>query len=244
MPGGPDRSQPPGIKFDQGRGIEKRLSPWDDTSMTPHEETIAQRHPAILLLGPTGTGKTPLGDGLALRGWRGQPCLHFDFGANLRELVARNQPDEPISRADLEFLRQVLQSGALLEDEHFLLAGRILKRFMARSGNHAWLVLNGLPRHLGQARAIDAIVDVQTVICLESSPETVLARIGTNVGGDRADRTDDDPAAVQRKLEIYYARSAPLVEHYRREGATVLTVRVTAEITANQAYEGLCATRL
>jgi adenylate kinase len=136
-----------------------------------------------------------------------------------------------------------LQSGALLEDEHFPLAARILRRFMSRSGDHAWLVLNGLPRHLGQAHAMDAIVDVQTVIRLESSSETVLARIGTNVGGDRADRTDDDPAAVQRKLEIYHERSAPLVEHYRRQGATILTVPVTAEMTANQVYEALCATQ-
>jgi adenylate kinase family enzyme len=212
----------------------------DDTSMTPIEETTVQRHPAILLLGPTGTGKTPLGNVLALRGWRERPCLHFDFGANLRELVARSQSDEHISRADLEFLRQVLQFGALLEDEHFPLAARILQRFMARSRDYAWLVLNGLPRHLGQARAMDAIVDVRTVICLESSPETVLARIRTNVGGDRANRTDDDSAAVQRKLEIYRARSAPLVEHYRRQGATILMVQVTAEMTANQIYEAAC----
>ncbi len=211
--------------------------------MTLTEETTAQRNPAILLLGPTGTGKTPLGNALALRGWRGQPCLHFDFGANLRELVARNQPDEHVSLAELEFLRQVLQTGTLLEDAHFPLAARILQRFMARSSDHAWLVLNGLPRHLGQARAMDTIVDVQTVIRLESSPETVLARIGTNVGGDRADRTDDDPAAVRRKLGIYHARSTPLVEHYRRQGATILTVQVTAEMTAIQVYEALCTTQ-
>ena len=208
--------------------------------MTPLEETTAQRHPAILLLGPTGTGKTPLGNVLALRGWRGQPCPHFDFGANLRELVARNQPDEHISRADLEFLRRVLQCGALLEDEYFPLAARILRRFLSRSGDHAWLVLNGLPRHLGQAYAMDAIVDVQAVVRLESSSETVLARIGTNVGGDRADRTDDDPAAVRRKLEIYHARSAQLVDHYRRQGTTIVTVQVTAAMTANQVYEALC----
>ncbi len=90
---------------------------------------------------------------------------------------------------------------------------------------------------------MDAIVVVRTVVCLESSPETVLARIGTNVGGDRADRTDDDPAAVQRKLEIFHGRSAPLVEYYRRQGVTVRTVRVTAEMTASQVYEALCATQ-
>ena len=90
---------------------------------------------------------------------------------------------------------------------------------------------------------MDAIVDVQTVIRLESSPETVLTRIGTDVGGDRADRMDDDPAAVQRKLEIYHARSSPLVEHYRRQGVTILTVQVTAEMTASQVYEALCTTQ-
>jgi len=90
-----------------------------------------------------------MGDLLAQRGWRGQPCLHFDFGANLRELVGQDRPDEYVTRTDLEFLRGVLQSGALLEDEYFPLAARILKRFMARSRDHALLVLNGLPRHFG-----------------------------------------------------------------------------------------------
>jgi adenylate kinase family enzyme len=222
-------------------GIENSLSPWDDNGMMHVQEATATLHPAILLLGPTGTGKTPLGNLLVQLGWLGQPCLHFDFGANLRDLVGQNQPDEHITRADLDFLRGVLQSGALPEDEHVPLAARILRRFMSRSSDHAWLALNGLPRHLGQAHAMDAIVDVRTVICLESSPETVLARIGTNVGGDRADRTNDDPAAVQRKLKIYHARSAPLVEHYRRYGAITLMVQVTVEMTANQVYEALCA---
>ncbi len=74
------------------RDTEARLGgPDDDTYMTHVGEAATPRNAAILLLGPTGTGKTPLGNVLAVRGWRGLPCLHFDFGANLRELVARNQ---------------------------------------------------------------------------------------------------------------------------------------------------------
>jgi hypothetical protein len=61
-----------------GKGIERRLSPWDDTSMTPNEESIAHRHPAILLLGPTGTGKTPLGN-VFVAVHSAKPALH-EFG--------------------------------------------------------------------------------------------------------------------------------------------------------------------
>ena len=42
-------------------------------------------------------------------------------------------------------------------------------------------------------------------------------------------------------MKIYHARSTPLVEHYRRQGAIILTVQVTAEMAANQIYEAACA---
>jgi adenylate kinase family enzyme len=55
---------------------------------------------AILLLGPTGSGKTPLGQVLERRGLWGHRCSHFDFGDNLREIVARDEPDESIGAED------------------------------------------------------------------------------------------------------------------------------------------------
>ena len=79
-----------------------------------------------MLLGPTGSGKTPLGAMFAERGWRGERCVHFDFGDNLRQAVARNEPDADITADDIVFLRRVLQTGALLEDKDFPLAERIL----------------------------------------------------------------------------------------------------------------------
>ena len=48
---------------------------------------------AVLLLGPTGAGKSPLGDWLEARGLWGRPCHHFDFGANLRAIVAAGPSD-------------------------------------------------------------------------------------------------------------------------------------------------------
>ena len=63
--------------------------------------TATTTREAILLLGPTGSGKTPLGQVLEERGLWGHTSRHFDFGASLREIVACNQPDTSIAAEDI-----------------------------------------------------------------------------------------------------------------------------------------------
>jgi adenylate kinase len=194
-----------------------------------------------LLLGPTGSGKTPLGQLIEARGLPGITCVHFDFGENLREIVARSRPDEIVSAADIEFLREVLARGALLEDRQFPLAQRVFRSFLARRhvDPQAWVVLNGLPRHTGQALAIDAILDVRLVVCLECSDETVLGRLASNVGGDRGGRSDDSRDRVQERIEIYKQRTTPLVDHYRGKGAQIEPLKVTAATTPQKMLDQL-----
>jgi len=196
---------------------------------------------AFLLLGPTGSGKTPLGELIQERGLWQRPCTHFDFGDNLRRVVAENRPDEMVSREDVEFLRQVLRSGALLENEDFPIAERVLRSFLRgrQAGSRTAVVLNGLPRHVGQAEAVDAIVTVEAVISLDCSPETVLERIRRDVGGDRAGRPDDDPQAIRNKLRIFHERTVPLVQHYRDLGRRIETVSVAAGMTAAEMWQML-----
>jgi len=203
-----------------------------------------RRHPALLLLGPTGAGKTPLGYLLETRGlWR-QKYLHFDFGENLRTVVSRNKPDESITAGDIEFLRGVLSSGALLEDEHFPLAKRLLHSFLLRRRHdgQACIVLNGLPRHVGQARALDSILDVRVVVCLECSTETVLRRIESDIGGDRGGRQDDEIDALRKRLEIFHQRTSPLVAYYRRRGVRNVTIPVMPSTTPEEMWDVLSAT--
>jgi adenylate kinase family enzyme len=194
------------------------------------------KQPAILLLGPTGSGKTPLGSELEARGLWGRRCVHFDFGENLRQIVAADRPDAYVARRDIEFLKEVLRSGALLEDEHFPLAERVLRRFLGQRhvGAADFVVLNGLPRHVGQATALDAILDVRAVIYLRCSPETVLGRIRSNVGGDRAGRADDDLPAVGRRLATFHERTRPLLNHYGSREVRIQSIEVTAQMTGGQ----------
>ena len=65
------------------------------------------------------------------------------------------------------------------------------------------ILLNGLPRHIGQATAMEAVLEIRAVIHLRCSPETVFARIDADTGGDRAGRVDDDLEAVAEKLAIF-----------------------------------------
>jgi adenylate kinase len=200
-----------------------------------------------LLLGPTGSGKTPLGDGLERTGLRGRRCHHFDFGANLRAAVAgrmadlksqisnlkspSGQADLPFAPEEIRFLRRVLEQGALLEDQQFPLAARILDAFLARRSVQAndWLILNGLPRHAAQAAAVDRKVKVIGVIQLDCDAATVAGRLQRDSGGDRARRADDTDALVARKLAIYAERTLPLLHYYRSQGTSVLNVPVSIE---------------
>jgi adenylate kinase family enzyme len=189
------------------------------------------RTEAILLLGPTGVGKTPLGDCMAERGLFGRRCVHFDFGAQLRQVS--NRGGKGLTPGDVATVQSVLAGGALLEDDTFHIARTILEVFMAEQdiGVQDIIILNGLPRHAGQARDVGEILNVILIVALECTAEITHERILQNSGGDRAERTDDSVAEIGRKLEIYAARTRPLLAHYRAEGIRHCRVPVHVETT-------------
>lgn len=194
----------------------------------------AGHFPAILLIGPTSAGKTPLGERLERTGLWGRACFHFDFGANLRRVGEGGHPPDFLSPADMAVVQRVLASGALLEDDQFHIARGILLDFLHRRdvGPADFVVLNGLPRHVGQADAVDCVMDIGLVLSLECSAEVVLARIRANTGGDRTGRIDDAQDAVERKLQTFEARTVPLLEHYRASGARMIDVPVAVTTTS------------
>lgn len=189
-----------------------------------------RRVPALLLLGPTGSGKTPTGDLLEREGLGGRRCHHFDFGRRLRETAAGDPAclSSGLSGDEVRVIRSVLESGALLEDEQFPIAEKILRGFLAERHllEPEILILNGLPRHVGQAGALEPIVRVEWVLRLVCEPRVVLERIRCDSGGDRRGRPDDDEELVRGKLESYRLRTEPLVGYYRERGAVCRDVRV------------------
>jgi adenylate kinase len=196
---------------------------------------------ALLLMGPTGAGKTPLGDLMEKRGYGGGRCFHFDFGYQLRRFALGETPPKGFTDGEIAFIRGVLEEGLLLENEHFHIAEKILRLFLDRCGfgGSDTLVLNGLPRHVDQAKDVDRIARVHSLVFLECSAADVHKRISADTGGDRAGRVDDDIALVEKKLEIFGKRTAPLVGHYAKAGSTVLRLKVGASSTAEHVYSDL-----
>jgi adenylate kinase len=195
---------------------------------------------AMLLIGPTGSGKTPLGQALETRGLGALNCLHFDFGSQLRHAVNGNAK-AGMSEQDLAVVRNVLETRALLEDSDFPIALRLLRGFLAShdARKDDWIVLNGLPRHEGQARGLQGLLKVDLVVHLVCEDRMVLSRIGTNAGGDRNGRTDDSLEDVREKLEIFRNRTKPLIDYYEGTGARIITLAVEANSGGEEARSQL-----
>lgn len=197
--------------------------------------------PAWLLVGPTGAGKTPLGRLLEEKGAAGRRCFHFDFGAELRAVAASPDRVPKLSEADVGVIRRSLATGALLEDHEFPIALRILEAFLRGRGvgERDVLVLNGLPRHIGQARMMEDSVRVEFVVSLETTPEVVRERIILDTGGDRVERVDDELHAIRQKLVIFRMRTLPLVEYYEDREVRVVRLAVGARMTAGEMLAAL-----
>jgi len=185
---------------------------------------------AILLIGPTGSGKTPFGNMLSKTGINGLTFSHFDFGEQLRNIVS-GENSCGMSDANVTLISEILTKGALLENETFYLAEEIINYFLKTGDNCSYVVLNGLPRHTGQADNISRFFNIIMVISLDCTPETVMKRIASNSGGDRTERDDDTLLLIQNKLKIFKERTEPLIEYYKNNNCPVINLNVQQNTT-------------
>jgi adenylate kinase len=128
----------------------------------------------------------------------------------LRDAIAKGTP----------FGRQVgpiLERGDLVPDE--LVVGLIRER-LAEPDAAAGFVLDGFPRTLAQAEALESMLNaigrsLDGVIVLEVPDAVARQRMA-----ERA-RVDDTPEVIENRLRTYHEQTAPLVEWYRAHDKVV-----------------------
>jgi len=209
------------------------------TVYSPGKEAMRDTLPiGMLLLGPTGSGKTPLGQLLSNQGFGRWRFYHFDFGHQLRTAASGSLSSRLFDDNERQLIAEILRSGRLLTNEEFFIAERLLRSFLAQcpqmSGRAEIVVLNGLPRNVFQAERVADIVTIRLVVTLDCNEDVVFRRIESNAGGDRIGRQDDGLDLVSRKLVLYEQETKPLRDFYKSRGVPIVELPVTASSTAEE----------
>ena len=177
----------------------------------------------VVMLGPPGAGKGTQSERFAKT--YGLPKIAT--GDILREAVMAGTPMGLAAKATMD-------AGQLVGDE--VMIGIVGDR-LARPDTCAGFVLDGFPRTVTQATALDRIMDGRgpLVVIDIVVPEDVLLRrlaarricgaCGINApvewlsacgacGGPLVTRTDDSDGIVAGRLKVYHQQTLPIVEFY------------------------------
>jgi adenylate kinase len=182
----------------------------------------------LVLIGPPGCGKGTQAVRLAER--YGIP--HISTGEILRAAV---RAGTPLGRE----VAATLASGSLVGDE---MMTDLVRDRLAQPDVAPGFVLDGFPRTIVQALALEEMLGANTIVALIDVPDSeIVRRMSTRrvcdgcrltqsvsdalhpdsepcpyCGGNLVRRPDDEPRTVRHRLATYAAFAAPIIDHYRK----------------------------
>jgi adenylate kinase len=167
----------------------------------------------LILLGPPGAGKGTQAQRLVEK--YGIPQL--STGDMLRAAVKAGTPIGLRAKA-------IMDSGSLVPDD--IVVGIIAQR-IEEPDAHRGFILDGFPRTVAQAEALDKILEeknhkLEAAIELEVDAEKLLERIIRRAEEHKAAgepvRKDDDPAVFKTRLDAYRRDTAAVTPYYQAKG--------------------------
>jgi adenylate kinase len=179
----------------------------------------------ILVLGPQGSGKGT--QAKRITATYGIP--HIATGDMLREM--REQPTD-LGRE----LKEVMDAGQLVNDELMI---KLIRDRLARGDTLGGFVLDGFPRTMAQAEALDELLreldrELDVVFDFQLPDREVLLQRMLGRAAEEG-RPDDNPEAIALRLDLYERETAPLVEYYRTHQANV--VGIHADRAVEEVFE-------
>jgi adenylate kinase len=161
----------------------------------------------VLLLGPQGSGKGTQAKRIADA--YGVP--HIATGEILRSAISQGTE---LGRR----VQPIIDRGDLVPDD--LMVDLIRERLRDEDG----FVLDGFPRTLHQAEALDSMLaeigkPIDLVLLLQVSDDVASERLLHRAAEEG--RIDDAPEVIRNRLRLYHEETEPVVERYRTEGTLV-----------------------
>ena len=134
--------------------------------------------------------------------------------------------------------KQYIEAGKLVPDEVII---AIVRERLAMDDCQNGYILDGFPRTVPQAEALDTIAKIDVVVDLDVADEELIARLsGRRVclacgatyhvshlngetkcikcGEELIQRKDDSAETVLNRLTVYHEQTAPLVDYYQKQG--------------------------
>ncbi len=186
----------------------------------------------LIIMGPQGSGKGTYSSRMA-------PKLNDIPVISMGDLLRAARDDEEFG----ETIREAQEKGVLVSNE--IVIG-ILKKRLEQEDAQEGFILDGFPRSLEQAEALEEITDIDATINLVVSREVSIARLSSRVqckncgkiynklylkpqvegicdecGGELYQRDDDKPEAIEQRLKVYEEKTQPLIDFYNEKGIKI-----------------------
>ena len=186
----------------------------------------------LIFLGPPGAGKGTL----AAKAVGILNLPHISTGVIFREAIAAASP------LGLK-VKAIIDAGKLVDDGTTI---ELVKERLTQADAQKGYILDGFPRTIPQAEALAGFSTVDKVVNFDIPDPLILKRLGgrrvcrkcghnfhiifdkpktegvcDHCGGEVYTRDDDKAEAIQKRLEVYRAQTAPLIDYYRSKGIMV-----------------------
>jgi adenylate kinase len=163
----------------------------------------------LLVLGPQGAGKGTQAKRISAE--YGIP--HVSTGDMFRALDESTELGRKV--------KAIMNAGELVPDEVTI---AMIEDRLNASDAASGFVLDGFPRNLAQAEALDAMLSgigrgLDAILFFNVPDEVGMGRALKRA--EQEGRSDDTPAVIAKRLDVYHSETEPIVEHYRTTGKLV-----------------------
>ncbi|MGA2386424.1 MAG: nucleoside monophosphate kinase [Candidatus Bathyarchaeia archaeon] len=169
------------------------------------------------------------------------------------ETIATGDIFRELMKEDSELGRKVkgyVEKGLLVPDE--VVVG-VLKQRLSKIPSGKGFILDGYPRTLEQAKALEALNEIDVILLIDVPDWLIIERLSSRricrncgtvynirflkpkvegvcdkCGGPLYQRSDDTPEVIKKRLQVYQEQSKPLLEYFNKKKVPVVVSKTTS----------------